>query len=557
MSESLLDLLSPGDLPLQLGRYELQSILGEGGMARVFGAELHGPAGFRKQVAVKVIKQGAIDRKGGRHVASFIREARLGGLLKHPNIVDVYEFGEADGQLFIAMERVEGQTLDQIIRGGEKPPPAVVLEIAAGVAAGLASAHALNSEGLAAGLVHRDMKPSNVMVSWDGAVKVADFGIAITRFGELAEPGRDWSDVAGTISYMSAEQLRGEPLDGRSDLFSLGLVLVELSTATRLPRRYLYKRLVLGRMLHSPVIPDEYLDPVEEAVPGLRSILERCLDPRPDARYASAEELLTEIDSLRQQLGFFPRLRTWLQSAGQPPPMDVVEPGTAAVLTEPTGVTEPQLKTIPTQELVSRTNLGEPLDGFVGREPELAELGERFEAGVRLITVKGTGGAGKTRFACQLARTRSSDLAGGVWFVDLTEARTPEGVVHAVAMVLEVPLVGDGLDAMVLQVGHAVAGRGPVLLVLDNFEQVVECAAITVGRWLDIAPEASFLATSRSPLRLAGEQVFELEPLPEADGVSLFQLRARAAGATWREDSKTRTAITQIVTAVDGLPLAI
>jgi predicted ATPase/Tfp pilus assembly protein PilF/tRNA A-37 threonylcarbamoyl transferase component Bud32 len=559
MPESQLDLLSSADLPLRLGRYELQSILGEGGMARVFGAELLGPAGFRKLVAVKVIKSEAIKQANSVEVEGFIREARLGGLLKHPNIVDVYELGDTEGQLFIAMELVEGQTLYQLIGSGEKPPAAVVLEIASGVAAGLASAHSLSSEGLPAGLVHRDMKPSNVLVSWEGAVKVSDFGIAITRYGELAAPLEARREVVGTYSYMSPEQLQGEPLDGRSDLFSLGLVLTELATATRLPRRLLLKRLAAGEDLRGPVLSEEFLAPVEAAVPGLRRILLRCLEPIPEARYPTAAALLSDLELLRRQVGSYPRLRTWLSPGDRPSRPDAVAGRTAPTAPDLTGetATDAEAKTVLARGPRARTNLGTPLDSFVGRETELAELAERFAAGARLVTIKGTGGAGKTRFACRFARSRWDELAGGAWFVDLTEARTPVGLLHATAMALELPLRAEGLDALAVQVGHAISGRGPVLLVLDNFEQVVQHASVTLGRWLQMAPEASFLVTSREPLKLEGEQVFALAPLPEADGVTLFESRARAAGATLPEDPQTRAAVARIVAALDGLPLAI
>ena len=135
MTASRLDLITAADLPMRFGRYQLQSVLGEGGMARVFRAELLGPAGFRKQVAVKVIKAEASSHATSRDVASFIREARLGGLLKHPNIVDVYELGGAEGQFFLSMELVNGPTLSALIRSQVPAPPAVVIEIAVSMVA--------------------------------------------------------------------------------------------------------------------------------------------------------------------------------------------------------------------------------------------------------------------------------------------------------------------------------------------------------------------------------------------------------------------------------------
>jgi predicted ATPase/serine/threonine protein kinase len=560
MTASRLDLITAADLPMRFGRYQLQSLLGEGGMARVFQAELLGPAGFRKQVAVKVIKAEANSSATSRDVASFIREARLGGLLKHPNIVDVYELGGAGGQFFLAMELVDGPTLSELILSKTPPPPAVVLEIAMGAAAGLSSAHSLSSEGLPAGLVHRDLKPSNVLVSMEGAVKIADFGIAITRYGELAESTHGREDVSGTLSYMSPEQLLGQPLDGRSDMFSLGLVLCELATATLLPRRYLFGRIESEGELRAPVLPAEYTAAADAAVPGLGAILLRCLEAIPEARYPTAEALLSALESLRDRVGTRPRLRHWLAERLAPQDQATVA-----------GAVVPHLAPDPSEETVTRvedstsialssrarTNLGPPLDIFIGRQGELERLRDVFERGARLVTVKGTGGAGKTRFARRLARSQWQELAGGAWFVDLTEARTAMGVVQATAAALGLALRGADLDALVTHLGRSIAGRGPVMLVLDNFEQVLEHAPATLGRWLEIAPEALFLTTSREPLKLAGEQVFLLEPLPADDGVELFQLRAREAGARWQASEASRANILRIVEELDGLPLAI
>jgi len=560
MTASRLDLITAADLPMRFGRYQLQSVLGEGGMARVFRAELLGPAGFRKQVAVKVIKAEASSHATSRDVASFIREARLGGLLKHPNIVDVYELGGAEGQFFLSMELVNGPTLSALIRSQVPAPPAVVIEIAMGAAAGLSSAHSLSSEGLPAGLVHRDLKPSNVLVSMEGAVKIADFGIAITRYGEFAETTDGREELSGTVSYMSPEQLLGQPLDGRSDMFSLGLVLCELATATLLPRRYLFERLAAEGELRAPLLPAEYTAAADAAVPGLGAILLRCLELIPEARYPTAEDLLFALEALRDTLGTRPRLRHWL--ADRLAPHDsatVAEAAAPPSLAEGSEETVTRVEDSTSIALSSRarTNLGPPLDSFVGRQGELQRLLGVFEQGARLVTVKGTGGAGKTRFARRLARSQWQELAGGAWFVDLTEARTAMGVLQATSAALGVSLRGADTGALATHLGRSIASRGPVLLVLDNFEQVLEHAPATLGLWLELAPEALFLTTSRQPLKLAGEQVFLLEPLPAEDGVALFQLRAREAGARWPDSEASRATISRIVEELDGLPLAI
>ena len=531
-------------------------------MARVFGAELFGPAGFRKQVALKVVKSEMIAETEGGEAEAFIREARLGGLLKHPSIVDVYELGEAEGQLFISMELVKGVTLSDIIRPGMRPPPAVVLEIAVGIASGLASAHSLVAEGLKAGLVHRDLKPSNVLVSWDGAVKVMDFGIATTVHGEFAGQGQAFSEGRGTPSYMSPEQLLLEPVDGRSDLYALGLLLIELVVGEFLPRKALYNHLVSGGGRSAPVVGEQWLSDVDGAVAGLRPIIERCLKPFASERYASADALLVELESLRAKIGLQSVLRHWLGTMFRTPASGVsTEPHGASMSTQPVGISDADTAVLeppaPKGSDRPRTNLGPPLDEFVGRAHEYEALAEQFASGARLVTLKGMGGTGKTRLARQFARTVVDDLEGGVWFVDLSEAQTLQELVNATAMTMGVALRGDDLSEMIELLGHAISGHGPSLFVFDNLEQVVGSAADSLGRWMTMASESRFLVTSREALRLTGEHVYSLQPLNEDEGAALFELRAQAAGAQWKDSPETKEAIHGIVRQLDCLPLAI
>ena len=169
------------------------------------------------------------------------------------------------------------------------------------------------------------------------------------------------------------------------------------------------------------------------------------------------------------------------------------------------------------------------------------------------MSLVGPGGAGKTRLASHFAWRFLDQLAGGAWLIDLTQARSAMGLLHATATALEVPLMGgEDFDALSTRVGHALRARGPVLLVLDNFEQVVAHGAETVGRWLGQAPEALFLVTSREPLRVLHEEVLLLEPLPEADAVALFWQRVQDAGGRWPDTPETRATIARLVAALDG-----
>jgi len=177
----------------------------------------------------------------------------------------------------------------------------------------------------------------------------------------------------------------------------------------------------------------------------------------------------------------------------------------------------------------ARTNLPPPRDEFIGRRQELEAVEqqllpvERGGQGLRLMTMTGTGGTGKTRLAVQLGRRTLDIWPGGVWLCDLTDARNESDILAVMGRVLEVPL-GRSPQA---QLTEAIRGRGEVLLILDNFEQIVDIAPQTVGRWIDQAPQVSVLVTSRQPLRLRGERIYAVEPFDEADAAALFEERAR------------------------------
>src|SRR5581483_7234116 len=201
-----------------------------------------------------------------------------------------------------------------------------------------------------------------------------------------------------------------------------------------------------------------------------------------------------------------------------------------------------------------RHNLPAERDAFVGRRVELQELARRIRDS-RVVTVVGAGGSGKTRLVRRFARTWRGDWPGGVYFCDLSEARTQDGICFSVASALGVRVTGK--DPAV-SLGHVIAGHGRCLLILDNFEQVSAFAPTTVGRWLERTALASFMVTSRERLRITGETLFPLDPLPlETDAVELFRVRAQAQRPDLPLNVDGTEAVKQIVQLVDGLPLAI
>ena len=220
----------------QLGRYKLLGLLGKGGMAEVFLATQDGPAGFQKTCVVKRIRRSLAEEP--KFVDMFLREARVAARLNHPNLVQIFELGEAPGprgkDYFIAMEFLDGVSLHRAARRmwatSQSVPMEVALRAVADAALGLHHAHNLVTDGRLTPLVHRDVSPDNIMLTRDGVSKVLDFGIAkSTEIDEQTGTG----EVKGKIPFMSPEQLHGEPLDGRSDLWSLGVTMYWLLTGRR------------------------------------------------------------------------------------------------------------------------------------------------------------------------------------------------------------------------------------------------------------------------------------------------------------------------------------
>ena len=193
-------------------------------------------------------------------------------------------------------------------------------------------------------------------------------------------------------------------------------------------------------------------------------------------------------------------------------------------------------------------------DSFVGRQEPLLALARKLEDGARLVSVLGMGGTGKTRLVTRFAWSWLGEFPGGVWFCDLSQARSVDGIFFAVAQGLDVPL---GKTDPGVQLAHAINGRGKCLVILDNFEQVARHAEETLGRWLDRASDAKFIVTTREVLGIAGEQTLALAPLPGPDAVALFMRRADSAKPGFKPSAADRLAIQQLVKLLDGLPLAI
>ncbi|MCA9570239.1 MAG: serine/threonine protein kinase, partial [Myxococcales bacterium] len=260
----------------ELGRYTLVRRLGQGGAGEVWRALMAGPMGFEKPVAVKLVRS---DRRVAGLEDDLVREARFGALMAHPNVVATYELGSVAGRRFIAMEYVAGASFGKLIRKARKSggvPVHIACKIIGLVAEALDHAHnAKNEDGSELGIVHRDVTPDNIMVSYDGNVKLLDFGIAkaATR-SHKTQAGV----VKGKFAYMAPEQCRAKDLDHRVDVFALGVCLYEAVTGRPLYRRETEFE-TMEAIVRGPV--PKLADRVKNPPPELEAIIQRCLAKKP------------------------------------------------------------------------------------------------------------------------------------------------------------------------------------------------------------------------------------------------------------------------------------
>jgi predicted ATPase/predicted Ser/Thr protein kinase len=478
-----------------------------------------------RTVAIKVVPEHLSQKPDLRQRLE--REARTISKLSHPNICTLHDIGHQEGMDFLVMEFVEGKTLRELLASGILPMRKVI-PIAAQVAEGLAKAHE-------AGIIHRDLKPENLMVS-NEVVKILDFGVAKLALGseELSDTCSTAASqtqagaILGTVEYMSPEQASGQPLDFRSDQFSFGLVLYEMLTGKRAFQRSTQAQSLLA-------IVREELEPIGslnlEAPPPLCWVVERCLAKEPEKRYVSTRDLARDLAAIRDRL---PAL---------------------------------QLKRTETRP----SNLPVPRTAFVGRDKELAAAkGLLLRRDVRLLTVTGPGGIGKSRLALEVARDTAEHFPSGVYFVSLAAVSDPSLITFAIAQTLGVRETGGQPHLETLKEYLQNSLRAPTLLLLDNFEHLV-AAAPMLAELLALAPSLKILVTSRAALHVYDEHEFPvpslalpdskslppLEALSQYSAIALFIQRATAVKPDFEFTEDNAPAVAEICARLDGLPLAI
>jgi predicted ATPase/serine/threonine protein kinase len=525
--DSKTTLLGPGCV---VSHYRIREKIATGGMGVVYEAE---DVRLGRRVALKCLPENLA--RDSKALERLLREARTASSLNHPNICTIYEIEEHAGAPIIVMELLQGQTLKELMGSG---PMEVgqLLDIGMQVAGALEAAHAH-------GIIHRDIKPANIFVVDPGRVKILDFGLAKLMPTHLPEDEVERESltaegvIPGPTAYMSPEQVQGEEIDGRSDLFSLGVVLYKMATGQH---PFVGKNRVrtMDAILNAKPAPPTKVNPALPA--SLDTIISKALKNDRNLRYHSAAEMRADLQHLKATLSSAPAFDRFSEKPVK------------------------QVETRPTNLPVQRT-------GFVGREKEVAAATELLlRQDVRLVTVTGPGGIGKTRLAVQVASGLVERFPGGTHFVPLSSLSDPALIASVIVQTLGIREAGRQSPLEILKENLQDSRRPPMLLVMDNFEHLIQ-AAPTVAALLAMGTNLKIMVTSRAALHVYGEHEFPVPPLALPDSrsmppvkllseypaVALFVQRAVAVKPDFELNQENAPAVTEICARLDGLPLAI
>ncbi len=505
----------------RLGNYRLIRLLGSGTFADVYLAEHHY---LNTHVALKVLHT----LPDGHGSEAFLTEARHLSQLVHPHIIRVFDFGLEDPTPYLVMDYAPHGNLCQLHPQGARLPLATVVAYVLAIASALQYAHDQH-------LIHRDLKPENLLLGAKHEVLLSDFGLAL-----LTSPGEGLQvqERLGTLAYMAPEQIRGQP-SAASDQYALATLVYEWlcgqqpfqGTVAELTSQHLYSTPAALRERH-PDLP-----------PAVEQVVLQALSKDPARRFVDVLSFASALEEASQALAHLPLPST---------PLPVPAAASSSLEGSP----------------ISFQNIPVPLTPLVGRAEEVQAIAALvLRPGVRLLTLTGPPGVGKTRLAVQVGSELQEKLNQDVCFVGLAAISDPAQVIPTIAYALGLHESGERLPGERLK---AFLHDKQFVLLLDNFEQVLSAATQLTGL-LSACPQLKLLVTSRAVLRVEGEYEFAVPPLALPDrehlppqealaqvaSVALFVQRAQAVKPQFQLSEDNARTVVEICRRLEGLPLAL
>ena len=508
----------------QIGNYRLQRLLGRGGFADIYlGEHVY----LKSLAALKILRMSLSEEER----TAFLKEAQTLIQLVHPNIVRILDFAVDNDQPYLVMDYAPNGSLRERYPSGSRLPLSSIIPYVAQVASALQFAHDK-------GFVHRDVKPENMLLGSHSEVLLSDFGISV--FASRTEPQYTTNhiahSVAGTSRYMAPEQLQGHPQPA-SDQYALGVVVYEWLCGTS----PYHGTLIEVAMQHLTMPPPSLRKLLPELPTTIDEVVVRALAKEPEQRFAHVQHF---AEALQKAALAYSTPLTF--------PAPVEEPIVAQNV----------LRTKPIWKVPAN------FTSFIGREKDIAAIEDMLlRQELRLLTLAGSGGIGKTRLALQIATHMRSSFSDGVCFVGLVSTFDPTLIPSVIAETLNIQQI-DSLS--IFEQIKVFLHDKTFLLILDNFEQLVSAAPL-IEELLAACPALKVLVTSRIVLRLRAEYEYQVLPLTlpnlesspsetgigQSTAVTLFVQRARMVNPNFQLTQTNARAIAEICMQLDGLPLAI